>query len=144
MILRDFKISDLDEYPQFRDMDKDVQDVVRGSLRNYIERAYTLEHDGRLICSAGFIMLFPGVANGYAWGYFSDLIHKYPIATHKIMIKMIDTAEKKYGLKRLQVDCVKGFGRAIKWLEHLGFEYEGEMRRYGPNGETMLRFGRVS
>ena len=142
MILRKFKLNDLDVFSQFVALDKHTKDVLYSSIN--VENAFTLEHDGQTIACAGVMIIFPSVGSACGWGYFSKLIHKYPIATHKCMIKGLSYFEKKHGLKRIQADCVKGFDRAVKWLEHLGFEYEGEMRRYGPNGETMLRFGRVS
>ncbi len=142
MILRGFKIKDLYEFPQFTTLDKHLRDVLCDSINP--DTAYTLEHEGQIIASAGIMLIFPSVGSACGWGYFSDLVHKYPLATHKTMKKMLNVLEKKHGLKRLQADCVKGFDRAVKWLEHLGFEYEGEMRRYGPSGETMLRFGRVT
>lgn len=141
MILREFRLNDLYNNSHFKAMDKQAQFILANSLRHYTGNAWTLEHEGEIIGSAGFIQPYPGVANG--WAVTSELIYKYPLATHKAMVKMLGTLEKKHGLRRIQAECLKGFGKAVKWLMHLGFEFEGEMKRAGPNGETMLRFART-
>ena len=141
MILRDFRLNDLYKNSQFKTMDKSAQDILVNSLKDHTEYAYTLEHNGEILGSAGFVSPWPGVANG--WGFFSELIYKYPLTLHKAMISMIAKLEEKHNLIRLQAECLKGYDKAIKWLIHLGFEYEGEMRNYGPTGETMLRFARI-
>ena len=141
MILREFRLDDLTKNSQFKAIDKIAQTILVDSLRDHTKNAYTLEHEGKIIGSAGFISPWPGVANG--WGFFSELIYKYPLTLHKTMKRMIPIIEAKHGIVRLQADCLKGFDKAVKWLERLGFEQEGEMRNYGPNGETMIRFARI-
>lgn len=142
MILREFRIDDLYNNSQFKGMDKTSQDILVNSLKNNTANAYTLEHNGEIIGSSGFISPWPGVAEG--WGFFSSLIYKYPLAFHKTVKVMIPAVEEKHGLKRVSVLCMKNFPKAVKWLERLGFEYEGEMRNAGPGGETMLRFARIN
>ena len=45
------------------------------------------------------------------------------------------------GFVRLQATCVKGVSFRI--LQCLGFEYEGTMKKFGPNGETCDMFSRI-
>jgi hypothetical protein len=37
----------------------------------------------------------------------------------------------------------EGFGQGCRWVELLGFEFEGRMKGYGLNGETHLRYAKV-
>lgn len=45
------------------------------------------------------------------------------------------------GFERVQATCVQGV--SAKLFMHLGFEYEGTMRKFGPNGETCQMFSRI-
>lgn len=47
-------------------------------------------------------------------------------------------------LQRLEATVEEGFDPGCRWLSLLGFEYEGKMRGYGDDGETHLRFAKVS
>ncbi len=77
------------------------------------------------------------------WALISGLINKYPIATTKSVKVMIRKLESKYKIRRLQTLCLKGVEIHRKWLEFLGFEFEGELKNYGINGETYFRYART-
>jgi len=140
MILRDFKINDLERNGGYKNLPDLHQKMLRESLLETNSIAYTLEHDDQIICSGGFIEYWPGFMEG--WGLISDLIFKYPIATHKAVKTIIPMLEDKYKVRRLQTVCLKIAGHT-KWLERLGFKFEGEMPGFGINGETYLRYARV-
>ena len=42
--------------------------------------------------------------------------------------------------RRIQADAVKEFEAGNRFLVHLGFKKESEMPKYGPNGETFVRY----
>lgn len=140
MILRDFHISDLERNENFQAMNFRHKNVLIENLRDNTA-AWTLEHNNEIIGSAGFVMYWPGVAEG--WAIITDLIFKYPYTAHKLFKKMIAGIEKQYEIHRLQTLCLENFERSQRWLERLGFKYEGKMEKFGPNGETYLRYARV-
>lgn len=41
---------------------------------------------------------------------------------------------------RIQAVVDKNTPESIRFVEHLGFEREGELRRYGPHGEDMIMY----
>lgn len=45
--------------------------------------------------------------------------------------------------QRLEASVEESFGEGCRWVELLGFEYEGKMKGYGLNGETHLRYART-
>lgn len=50
-------------------------------------------------------------------------------------------AQCKY--RRVEAHCDAEFGQAHRWLRLLGFEYEGPLAKYTPDGRDCLRFARV-
>lgn len=48
------------------------------------------------------------------------------------------------GAKRVEVTVKEGYNEAVRLVEMIGFEKEGLLRKYGPNGENYLMYSRVS
>jgi hypothetical protein len=48
-----------------------------------------------------------------------------------------------YPFRRVEATAPVEFGPGCKWLELLGFENEGRMRRYGADGADHYRYARV-
>jgi hypothetical protein len=44
---------------------------------------------------------------------------------------------------RLEATVEEGFSEGCRWVELLGFKFEGKMLKYGLNGETHLRYART-
>ena len=47
-------------------------------------------------------------------------------------------------LKRIQASVHTNDQQAIRYVEWLGFENEGLMKKYGPDGSDYYRFARVT
>jgi hypothetical protein len=45
--------------------------------------------------------------------------------------------------RRIEATVDVGFTEGERWMTLLGFEYEGLMRAYRPDGQDMLMFARV-
>lgn len=103
--------------------------------------AFTLMVDAKPIACAGIEPYWPGM--GEAWGIFSIHVYQYPIAVFKAAREGLDRIMQDWKLIRVQAVALKDFPSAVKFLERLGFEPEGEMRKYGPGGETFLRYARI-
>ena len=102
--------------------------------------AWTLFHLEKIIASAGFYIMWPGVAE--AWLMTTPLVYQYPVSFikgTKEVFRRIDTI----GLKRIQATVKSEDRRAVKYLEHLGFKIEGFMPKYGPDGSDHFMMGRV-
>jgi hypothetical protein len=77
---------------------------------------------------------------GMCWALLSAEVGRaHMLALHKATERFLSA----WPVQRLEATVEKGFGAGCRWVEILGFEYEGEMRGYGSAGETHLRYARV-
>ncbi len=114
-----------------------------GYMRSYAEElqqpgwSFTLIENGYIICCAGIVNMWPGV--GEAWFVASSKIHEYP----RPFIRFAKTEMKRVidenQLWRVQAVCKSDWPAAIKFAHFLGFNSEGLMRKYGPEGLDYIR-----
>ena len=101
--------------------------------------------DNTFLGCAGIGVLWPGVAE--AWMLLTPTIDK--LTTHERGIvglriaRSIRLAVKEYRLHRLQTTVLRGDDRARGFIKWLGFEYEGDMVCYGPDGSTYMRYSKL-
>ena len=94
--------------------------------------------DGDRILICGGIAKLSAV-NGICWALMAQDSGRHMMSLHRAVKRFIDI----HPWKRLEATVQKGFPAGCRWVELLGFEFEGEMRAYGPDGSTHLRYGRV-
>jgi len=97
--------------------------------------------DGEVVASAGVMIIWDRV--GEAWTVTSPLVNKYASFFHKTIKDHLDKVINQYRLERVQCFVDKENKMATKWAEKLGFEYEGEMRKFF-QGKTYLRYSRIT
>ena len=90
------------------------------------------------------IILVGGMASvakhyGILWAVLSADAGRHMLFLHRGVKRFLDMQH----VRRLEATCEEGFGAGCKWLDLLGFEFEGRMRAYGDLGETHLRYARV-
>ena len=105
--------------------------------------AYTIVdiHDNVMGCG-GIGLLWPGV--GEAWAILGNRITEYPISLHRFAIQVRDKHTRLEHLPRVQSAIPYGHERAKRWIERLGFQYEGLMPGYGPDGSWFERYARLT
>ena len=103
--------------------------------------AFTGICGGQLIGCAGLFILWPGVAE--AWAVSTPLWPSKALSVHKAILTGLNELSATLGLWRIQTAVNEAHKVSYKWVEHLGFKYEGAMPGYGPDAATYLRFGRV-
>jgi Acetyltransferases, including N-acetylases of ribosomal proteins len=96
---------------------------------------------GDILACAGVTLLWRGV--GAAWCITSPLVARHPLSFHRAVRRMLDLLEASLGLHRVQVEVQGDHFVSQRWVERLGFEFEGFMPGYGPDGSRYVRFGRV-
>jgi len=104
---------------------------------------FTLIIDGEIVGCAGVALI--GWNRGEAWTLLSSLFYKYKKTTFKAIRNMLNSIIEDKKLIRVQAVIFKGTEKVCgNFLEHLGFENEtpSGMRGFGPNGETVLMYGR--
>lgn len=101
-------------------------------------RACTLLVDGKPMACLGFSMQEWNKAE--AWALFAEGFEKHKLAIYRMV---------KAGLKLAMQQKVVRIQTTIdpsnkRWIESLGFEYEGLLRKYGPLNEDYLLYSMVN
>lgn len=95
------------------------------------------EADGRVWGSAGIAMLPFGI--GTLWAFCDRRAGKYFVSIDRALRRLIDLDP----IRRIEASCEVDFAPACRWLELLGFEQEGVLRKYGLDGRDHYRYARV-
>ena len=140
MIIKPFKVEDFDNI-------KMKPDCWAASADRRLIEAYaaagpgwTLYDDsGEIIVCGGFIAGgWPGIAD--VWLIPSVSIGEYPLAVVKGVKGFLDATIERHNLYRVQATIMEP---EVKWIEMLGFEREGKLRKFGPNKEDKYIYARV-
>ena len=124
-----------------REIEENALKAFTESVQEKIcEPAFTGLCDGKVIAIGGVIILWDGVGEG--WIYGTTKIEKHKLFFMRGVLKKLKEIEKKYNLHRVQATVVFGVKGLIKFVEFLGFEFEGRLRGYGVSKEDYLIFGR--
>jgi hypothetical protein len=91
----------------------------------------------RILICGGIQEIYP--QHGVVWGLLAQNAGRYMTAIHYGVSRFIGAR----AWRRLEASVEKGFAPGCRWLELLGFRFEGEMPAYGMRGETHLRYGRT-
>lgn len=101
-----------------------------------------MDPSGAVLGAAGIVPLWRGV--GTAWVYASDALRAHPVAFHRAVSRGLALAERALRLHRVEISVHPQFHQSLRWVERLGFRFEGEMPGYGPNGDGYLRYAKVN
>lgn len=100
--------------------------------------AYTGMVGDKIAGCAGVVSHWPGA--GEAWAILTDVGRAHPAFIHRVVKRTLSEIIANSRLRRVQADVVAEFAAGRRWVEHLGFEFESLMPRYGPNGEDFVRY----
>lgn len=99
--------------------------------------AWTGEVDGQVMAMAGVIPQWSNRA--IAWAMLSKHSGPHFIEIHRAVRKFLIHCP----FIRVEAQVDVGFPEANRWMNMLGFELEGYMRAYRPDGADMLLYARV-
>jgi RimJ/RimL family protein N-acetyltransferase len=99
--------------------------------------AWTAEHDGQVIAIAGVLPQWENRAT--AWALIAKSAGEHFKAIHDAVVEFLDRAP----FRRIDATVDVGFTQGHRWIKMLGFELEGYMRAYRPDGADMLLYARV-
>lgn len=116
-----------------------AEDIAHGLVAPGL--AFTGLIDGYVIASAGIKPLWPGV--GEAWIVASDNMPKKKLSVIKLIKENFDKMIQDNNFIRVQAGVRSDWLEAKRFAEFLGFEHEGIMRKYGPDGQDYFRMARV-
>jgi RimJ/RimL family protein N-acetyltransferase len=103
--------------------------------------AFTLIIDDQIIACAGVILM--DWDRGEAWTLFSSLIAKYKLTVIKQVTKYLGMIAENNNLKRIQALVSPEREGDQRFIEFLGFEYEGLLRKYGPFNDDHMMYARI-
>lgn len=101
--------------------------------------SYTARVDGRVVACGGFCPLWEG--NVRAWAVIAgDIGGAGMVALTRVVRRGMDACTAR----RIEVEVDSQFPQAHRWVKMLGgFEWEGRMRKYSPDGRDCDRYARV-
>jgi RimJ/RimL family protein N-acetyltransferase len=112
---------------------------VRADFTELAQRgfAWTAEHDGVVLAVAG---LEPQWENrAIAFALISDSAGAHFPAIHGAVAEFLENAP----FRRIEATVDVGFKQGHRWIKMLGFELEGYMKAYRPDGADMLLYARI-
>lgn len=98
--------------------------------------AYTLLVNDVPVACAG-IILQPW-NRGEAWSLLSSLFYSHKIKVFRAMKAGIEALIAEHRLKRVQALVNPKYQSSIDFIECFGFEFEGNLRQYGPDGDYLM------
>lgn len=101
--------------------------------------AFTLTVDGQVAACAG-VILFPYPGVGHAWAVIGSAGRRHGLVLTRRVVQGLTRIIGDHRLWRVEAEVVADFALGRRWLEWMGFEEEGLMRRRGPNGLDMRRY----
>jgi len=112
------------------------------SKLNVPGQAFTaIDEEGRIVCSAGIFDVWKGV--GEAWLVGSSILNERGIALTRILARRFKVIIKTKKYQRIQCVVHNEWTISQKFVELLGFENEGLMRKYGPEGWDYIRYALI-
>lgn len=139
MNVRPFRIEDISRIRLQRGQMGSVSIVTPDYARSLSAAgpSITVERGGEILGCAGI-----GIHNGGSgvlWGFISQNSGPHFVRMDRIARRFISSIH----LRRLEATVEKGFEPGCRWLDLMGFHFEGVMRSYGPDGSDYLRYARI-
>ncbi len=103
--------------------------------------SWTAWVDGQPAFAAGFLIMWPGVAE--VWARTSEWVQKHPIYFHKTVKRYLEETVRINRLWRVQVVIPVANRQSNRWIQHLDFSWEGRCWHLGPRGEDFERYARI-
>lgn len=99
--------------------------------------SFSCEVEGAIIACGGNIRIWPGRAS--AWALLSPTSGKHMARITRAVIRFFEVSEDF----RIETTVDDGFEAGHRWAKLLGFEREGYMKKYRPNGQDAWLYARV-
>ena len=101
--------------------------------------SWMMEHEGRVICAFGAAKLWDGVYE--VW--FNLVSPEKTVRMLRQLKKHFEENIKKYAVSRLQSVVRCEFKAAKRFVESFGFEMEGKLSKYNPDGSDAFMYAKT-
>jgi len=136
--LQPFEQKHLEQINLGYDMPQQAKDsFMRGTKVN----GMTLFDEDTILGFGGVHILWKGV--GECWLMLSTEGKLKPRTVAKYTLKLFDDIMSEDSLERIQASVAAADPKAIAFAKWLGFEVEGLMKKYGPEGGDYYRLARI-
>ena len=105
------------------------------------DRAIAIHERGHCVGAYGLIEMWSGTAR--IWALFSESLLKDHATVLALHAKRDLKRGEQFGFHRLEATTGADHATGVEFLEWLGFEREGLMRRYTPSREDTYLYARV-
>jgi RimJ/RimL family protein N-acetyltransferase len=112
-------------------MTADLSDLSENGL------AWTFDDRGVILGIAGLLPQWENRA--IAWAVVSESAGSRFIKIHAAVCRFLQTSD----FKRIEANIDIGFEAGERWMRMLGFEYEGYLKAFRPDGQDMLMYARI-
>lgn len=109
-----------------------------GQLYKEAGPAYTALVDGVPVAAAGVIQHWRGT--GTAWLLISEGARRNLKFVYRAVLHGLIVIIQGHGFRRIEANVDAGLGAAHRLVQHIGFERESIMPKYGPSGETFFKY----
>lgn len=96
---------------------------------------------GNVVAVVGVILLWNGVGEG--WAMTSDLVPRVAKSFHRAVLVGLNRIWNEYNLHRVQLVVHDRNIVSQRWVKRMGFEFEGILIKYGPDGSNYYRYART-
>lgn len=119
-----------------------TKDLIKlSTMKNKDSICLGFTEGGKLLGVAGSYRVWAGSAQ--AWGVFDRAVDKFPKSLTEVCLSLILYAQKTQELKRISLTVREGFKKGDRFASVLGFEQEGSMKRYLPDGGDARLYARL-
>lgn len=118
----------------------DAYERILDSTQNVKGEAGTFLYEGRILCCAGFRIIWPGVIEG--WIIPSIWVKTAPISFAKYMRRYVESIAKSFRCHRFQTASPDDPFHE-RWMNWMKFQKEGTMRNYTHNKKTYCLYSRL-
>jgi len=120
----------------------EFSEAARKAIGSYgLMDGYTLLDGDDVLACAGVSVMWEGVAEG--WIVLSKKARKHKVSVARYTDALFDDIMRDNNLWRIQASIHTTDEKAIRFAQWLEFEYEGIMRKFGPDGSDYFRYARV-
>jgi len=117
--------------------------LLGGHLHNLATLGHSVSvvRNGHLLGAGGIVPIWDGL--GEAWVLPSAAVKNHKKTFVRLIRENMERLSDELAFRRVQATARADAPKALRFLEFLGFEREGLLRAYGPDGSDHILFAKI-